>query len=74
MPPLLERERTSKKFGGRKVQTAIKSYNLYSAYTIDGDKPSRAESIMKQEIFQYFTHEILKARRNRQNLKYRIRN
>ena len=74
MPPLSERVRTTKKFGGRKHQTALKTYNLYSVYTIDGDSPSREESILKQEIFQCFRYETFKARRNRQKLKYPIRN
>jgi len=49
---LSQGERLAKKFGGRKRQTAIKSYNLLPIYTIDGDKPSREESILKQEMFQ----------------------
>jgi len=74
MPPLSERVRTTKKFGGRKHQTAIKSYNLCSAYTIDGDTPSREESILKQEIFQCFRYETLKTHGNRQKVKYPVRN
>ena len=61
-------------FGGRKHHTAIKTYNLYTVYTIDGDSPSRGESIVKQEIFQCFRYETLKPRRNWQKVKYPIRN